>query len=80
MVVLLMLVVVRPPAIETVLPLMLRVPLPVAPVAVISAPEPMEMAAPVLRVSEGTRRTNLLVFRPMEMAPVAVRLRAALVA
>ena len=79
-VVLLMLVVVRPPAIETALPLMLMVPLPLAPVVVISAPEPMEMAPLVLRLREGTWSTNLLALWPMVMAPVAVRLRAALVA
>ena len=80
MMVLLMLVVVRPPAIETALPLMLMVPLPLAPVVVISAPEPMEMAPLVLRLREGTLRTNLLEPWPILMVPAAPRVRAAPVA
>ena len=80
MVVPLMLFVVRPPAIDTVLPLMLMVPLLLAPVVVISAPEPMLIAPLVLRLREGTLSTNLLVFWPMVIAPVAERPRAAPVA
>ena len=57
-VVLLMLVVVSPPPIDTLLPLMLKLPLPAAPVVMRSAPEPMLIAPLVLRLSEGTLSTN----------------------
>ena len=80
MVALLILVVESPPAIDTVPPVMLKPPLPLAPVVIRSAPEPMEIAPLVLRLREGTRSTNLLAFWPMVMAPVAERPRAAPVA